>query len=144
MNNNKWTYRGKPFSLDELAPNIIGFIYQIICLDTNRSYFGQKRLTKARVRKPLKGKKRRRRSRIQSDWETYWGSNKELQGDVAKLGPQKFSRSILFLCRSKAEMNYRELKQCMDLNVLLYPDKYYNSYVGTRISRAQLKNQFDF
>jgi hypothetical protein len=57
---------------------------------------------------------------------------------VRVLGERKFRREVLLLCRSKAEMNYCELKAQMDRDVLLWPERFYNSFVGTRIHRDHL------
>ena len=100
-----WLYKQR--KLLEPPPDAIGFVYRITRLGTGRAYIGQKRLSKARTRKPLKGKKRKRRDRVKSDWETYFGSCKELLDEVAELGAVNFRREVLFFCYSKAEMNFR-------------------------------------
>lgn len=135
-----WRYRGRVFREADIPEGIVGFVYQIECVPTGRRYFGQKKFTKAIIRKPLKGKKRRRRSRVSSNWLDYWGSSQELQDDVARLGTKKFRRSILYLCKSKGEMNYRELCKQIEHHVLLHPDKFYNSYAGTRIHASHLRH----
>lgn len=136
----KWRYRGRVFGEADIPEGIVGFVYRITCRKTGRIYFGQKKFTKAVIRKPLKGKKRKRRSRVASDWVDYWGSSQELQNDVKRLGQRKFTRVILHLCQTKSEMNYRELCEQVAHNVLLNPDKFYNSYVGTRIHTDHLKH----
>jgi Putative endonuclease segE, GIY-YIG domain len=135
-----WVYRGRSFGEEDVPAGVVGFVYKIERRDTKRVYFGQKRFTKAITRKPLKGRKRKRRSRIASDWIGYWGSCQELLTEVGRLGPKKFRRTILHLCKTKSEMNYLELHEQMVNHVLLYPDKFYNSYVGTRIHTDHLKH----
>lgn len=132
-----WLYKQR--KLLEPPPDAIGFVYRITRLGTGRAYIGQKRLSKARTRKPLKGKKRKRRDRVKSDWETYFGSCKELLDEVAELGAVNFRREVLFFCYSKAEMNYVELREQILHEALIYPDKFYNSYIGTRIHRDHLR-----
>jgi len=133
----EWLY--KQGVLLEPPPEAIGFVYRITRLDTGRTYIGQKRFSKARTRKPLKGKKRKRRDRVKSDWETYFGSCKELQDEVALLDEVNFRREVLFFCYSKAEMNYVELREQILHEVLIHPEDYYNSYIGTRIHRDHLR-----
>jgi Putative endonuclease segE, GIY-YIG domain len=135
-----WFYNGRSFDEAAIPVGIVGFVYKITCLPTGRAYYGQKRFTKAVTRKPLKGRKRKRRSRVSSNWLDYWGSSQELLNDVKRLGPRKFSRVILYLCKTKSEMNYRELSEQILSDVLLHPDKYYNSYVGTRIHTDHLRH----
>lgn len=133
-----WIHLGRPFGEADIPKGIVGFVYKIERLDTRRTYFGQKRFTKAMTRKPLKGRKNKRRHRVASNWVEYWGSCQELLDEVVNLGPKKFRRTILYLCRTKSEMNYLELYEQMSHHVLLYPKRYYNSYVGTRIHADHL------
>lgn len=135
-----WRYLGRVFGETDIPEGVVGFVYKIERRDTGRIYFGQKKFTKARTRKPLKGRVRKRRNRIASDWLDYWGSNQELIAEVRSLGSRKFKRTILYLCRTKGEMNYRELQEQLYHDVLLYPDKFYNSYVGTRINGRHLRH----
>jgi hypothetical protein len=73
-----------------------------------------------------------------SDWRDYYGSSKELLADVELLGKDKFKREILMLCESLTEASYYEIKAQIDREVLFHPEKFYNAYVGCRISRNQL------
>lgn len=134
-----WYYAGSVFLPKDVSPEFVGFVYSVSRIDNGRIYIGQKRFSKSRKRKPLKGRKRARRDRVASDWQTYYGSNDELLAEVTKFGPENFRREILYLCRSKSEMNYLELRTQIVNDVLLYPEKFYNSFVGTKISRSHLK-----
>jgi hypothetical protein len=131
-----WTYNGE--ILIEPPEGSTGFIYIITNVTNNRQYIGQKVFTRKITRKPLKGKTQKRHSRGESDWQTYFGSSEELKADVVKLGEDKFTKEIIMLCESKALMNYFETKFQMDLNVLFYPEKYYNGIINIRTSRSQL------
>ena len=130
-----WMYRDEVFTEDMIDDNI-GFVYIIENLINGKKYIGQKKLQT--YRKVVRKGKRAKRVYKKSDWETYFGSNLELQDDVKALGPENFKREILYLCKSKAEMNYRELYEQVVNNAILKPTEYYNSYVGGRISRKQL------
>jgi len=92
--------------------------------------------------KKVKGKKQKKI--IDSGWKTYYGSNKTLIEDLEKSSPEVFKREILEFCYSKAEANYRELREQMLNDVLFKPDEYYNSYIGTRISRKHFKHPISF
>jgi hypothetical protein len=128
---------GIPFMPEDLS-GYVGFVYLITRIDTGRKYIGQKKFSRRITRKPLKGKKRKRVDWLDSDWQNYWSSNKTLQEEVESVGEEKFRREILHLCKSKAELNYLELKEQILADAILKPNEYYNEYCGGRISRKQL------
>jgi hypothetical protein len=70
------------FTEDKIGNNF-GFVYLITHMSTGRKYVGKKFFSKAGY-KQVKGK--RKKIRKTSDWEKYWGSNKELQEEVKKNG----------------------------------------------------------
>ena len=78
------------------------------------------------------GKKNKRRGYKESDWRDYWGSSDRLQEDVDKLGPKKFTREILYFCKSRAEMSYIEAREQFDRRVL-ETDDYYNGIINVRV-----------
>ena len=131
-----WIYQGRQFN-DEDIGNALGFVYKITNNLDGRVYFGQKKFffTKTRT---IKGKKKR--EKVHSDWKDYWSSSNELKEDVKRLGEEHFTREILRLCLTKGEMNYLEMREQVVHDVLLYPSKFYNEYVGGRINRSHLKN----
>lgn len=131
----QWTYNNIPFT-DEMILDNHGFVYIITDLDNNRQYVGQKLFWTPKTR-TIKGKKKR--TKVISDYKEYFGSNLELQERVKLLGADKFKREILYLCKSKGEMNYRELVEQVDRRVLEKPDQYYNAYIGGRINRSHIK-----
>ena len=85
----------------------VGFVYLITNLTNGRKYIGKKNFFFSKTR-TVKGK--RKRSKVESDWRDYYGSNKELQADVELLGKDLFERKILKLCKSKGEFGYYEAK----------------------------------
>lgn len=119
--------------------NNVGFIYVIQNNVNGMYYIGQKKFFFKRTLKPLKGRKNKRHKLVPSDWKTYWGSCEALQKDIKECGEVCFTRKILKLCRSKAEMNYEETKKQFMFDVLLDP-KSYNGIINCRISKNQLKN----
>ena len=114
----------------------VGFVYLIENTLTGKKYIGQKKFWMPKYRSI---KKKRKRFLVESNWKDYYGSNSELQADVEALGPSVFYREILHLCKGKGEMNYRELKEQMNRDVLLSPH-YYNSFVGGKIHRKHVQN----
>lgn len=115
-------------------------MYIITRLDTGRRYVGVKLFTRRITKPPLKGKKRKRRSVQESDWESYWGSNEELIREVQLLGEDSFKREIVKLCPTKAVAKYEEAKLQFELDVLRHPDLFYNQFIGVKIHRSHLKN----
>ena len=132
-----WIYRDAPIT-EEQAAGYVGFVYLITNTIDGRRYIGKKLFTKAKTLQPLKGKTRKRRSRVQSDWEKYFGSSDELKADVKEHGPENFTREILRLCSSKAETSYWETYEIFSRHALLDPT-YYNKWVSSRINSNQLK-----
>jgi hypothetical protein len=134
-----WTYKGKP--VDEIPEGIIGFVYLITNLTDNKKYIGKKLAQFKKTRPPLKGKKRKRKSTVESDWRDYWGSSDKLQFDVENLGPENFTREILYYCTSRGELSYLEAKEQFDRQVLL-TDEYYNGIINVRVggSRALVES----
>lgn len=131
-----WTYNGKLFD-KELIDEHISFVYAITNKLDGRAYIGKKNFYRAVTKAPLKGKKRKRRSRATSDWETYYGSNEELQQDVIKLGADNFEREILRLCNTKGESTYYEAKYQFEYDAII-SDKYYNTWIYCRIRKDHL------
>jgi hypothetical protein len=125
-----WTYKGEV--LEEIPEGYIGFVYLITNLTNNRKYIGKKLAQFKKSRPPLKGKKLRRKYTVESDWREYWGSSDRLNEDVNILGKDKFTREILYFCKSKAELSYLEAKEQFDRRVL-ETDDYYNGIINIRV-----------
>lgn len=129
-----WLYRGEEVG-DDVLDKYIGFVYRITNLKTNRQYIGKKLFKKTRT-KTIKG--RRRKVKSESDWRSYYGSNKVLIEDVKNLGEQNFKREILKFCTSKGTANYYELKYQIDENAL-ESENYYNEWIIAKIHRSHIK-----
>jgi len=130
----QWTYQGK--IVEEISEEYIGFVYLITNLTNGKKYVGKK-LAKFKVtKKPLKGKKNKRRSTKESDWRTYWGSSDHLNADVEQLGPENFTREILYYCTSRGELSYLEAKEQFDREVLK-TDEYYNGIINVRVGSSK-------
>ena len=131
-----WYYNGSP--VDSPPENIVGFVYLVTDLDTGMMYVGKKNFYSTRKLPPLKGKKRKRTKVVESDWQKYYGSNDLLKEKVAQNPPEKFKREILHMCSSKGMMNYLELKEQVERDVL-FDDLYYNSFIGVKIHASHVK-----
>ena len=126
----QWTYNGK--QVDAIEDEYEGFVYLITNLTTGQKYVGKKLAKFKTTKPPLKGRKNKRRGYKESDWRDYWGSSDRLNADVDKLGPDNFTREILYFCRSRAEMSYIEAREQFDRRVL-ESDEYYNGIINVRV-----------
>ena len=129
-----WVYEDNV--LDEIPEGYYGFVYRIINKETNKQYIGKKFFYSQKQRQ-VKGKKKKYKA--ESDWKEYYGSNEILAGEVAEFGRDKFERYILKLCKTKGDCSYFESKYQFQEDVLLNPDKYYNSWIQCKIHRKDLK-----
>ena len=126
-----------------MPEDCIGFVYLITNNTTGRKYIGKKLAkfskTTYKMVKLKNGKKKRKkiRSKIQSDWQEYYGSNIELNQDVANLGTNNFTREILYYCTSKAECSYIEAREQFSRKVLESTD-YYNGHIQVRVHGSHI------
>lgn len=136
-----WQYQGN--EINELPEDCIGFVYLITNTVSGRKYIGKKLAkfskTTYRIVKLKNGTKKRKRikSKIDSDWQTYYGSNDELNKDVALLGAERFTREILYFCKSKAECSYIEAREQFRHQVLESAD-YYNGHIQVRVHGSHI------
>lgn len=128
-----WEYDGVPYT--ENIDEFIGFVYNIVNINTNRQYIGKKYFYSQKS-KIVKGKKKR--FKIESNWKEYYGSNEELLNDVKEYGSENFKRIILHLCESKAECTYLESKEQFERKVL-ESDDYYNGWIMCRVRQSHLR-----
>jgi hypothetical protein len=125
-----WIYQGKV--IETLPEDCAGFVYQITNTTNGKMYIGKKLSKFKRSRPPLKGRKNRRRYKVDSDWQEYYGSSDALNEDIQQLGKDKFAREILFFCRNKAELSYVEAREQFSRKVL-ESDNYYNGHIRVRV-----------
>lgn len=127
---------GKPFELGELThKEIYGFVYLITCKTTNKQYIGKKFFWSSKT-KQIKGKKKR--SKVESDWQSYFGSNKVLVEEVKQQGEDNYTREILHLCKTKGECNYLEAHEQFTRGVLT-SKQYYNDWIMVKVHRSHIK-----
>ena len=139
-----WIYQS--VEVTELPEDCVGFVYCITNIETGRKYIGKKlsKFSKTKIKTVIlkngTKKKKKIKSKINSDWMEYYGSSNELSEDIKLLGKEKFDREILFFCRSKAECSYVESKEQFFRKVL-ESDDYYNNNIMCRIHGSHIKGK---
>ena len=122
-----WVYNSKPITnLNDFPKDTFGFIYIVKNNDTNKSYIGKKEVAE------LTGVGRKPTTKIvtkESDWETYYGSNKEVM-QLIKDGKQDlFTRTIIKLAPNKKLLTYYETQALFTYKVLEHPESFYNDNI---------------
>ena len=139
-----WTFENE--IVETLPDDCVGFVYLIVNRANGRKYIGKKlakfskTTTKTVTLKNGTKKKKKVRSKIDSDWQDYYGSSNELSKDIELLGKENFTREILFLCKSKAECSYIEAREQF-LRKVLESDDYYNNNIMCRIHGSHIKGK---
>lgn len=139
-----WLYNNE--EVTELPEDCVGFVYLITNLTNQRKYIGKKlaKFSKTSIKTvTLKNgtkKKKKIRSKIDSDWMDYYGSSIELNKDVEQLGKDQFVREILYFCKSKAECSYIEAREQFVRKVLETTD-YYNGQISVRVHGSHIINK---
>jgi hypothetical protein len=136
-----WLYQGN--IVEQLPEECVGFVYLITNTVTGRKYIGKKlakfsKTTYKTVKLKNGNKKKKKiRSKINSDWQEYYGSSPNLNIDLEALGKDKFTREILYYCNSKSETSYIEAREQFDRKVL-ESDEYYNGHIQVRVHGSHI------
>lgn len=126
------TWKNKPKDIKDH----LGFVYIITHKESGRYYIGKKQFWSKRTLKPLKGKKRKRHTVVESDWKKYWGSSNKFNAYVKAEGKSKFTREMLLHCDSKFDLSYEELKLQMYYNI--FEDSLaFNEIINIRLRRRK-------
>ena len=139
-----WFFQDTP--VEKLPEDCIGFVYLITNNLSGRKYIGKKLAkfakTTTKIVKLKNGakKKKKIRSKVDSDWREYYGSSTELSADITALGTENFTREILYYCKSKAECSYIEAREQFNRKVLESAD-YYNGQISVRVHGSHIKNK---
>jgi hypothetical protein len=139
-----WYYQGT--AVNELPDDCVGFVYLITNNANGKMYVGKKLAkfakTTYRVVKLKNGNKKRKKikTKIDSDWQQYWGSSPNLTEDINQQGTGNFHREILYYCRSRSECSYIEAREQFSRRVL-ESDDYYNGHIQVRVHGSHIKNK---
>jgi hypothetical protein len=144
LKSDNWIYQDE--EVTELPEDCVGFVYLIENMVSGRKYIGKK-LSKFSQTKyktvTLKSgvkKKKKIKSKIDSDWKEYYGSSIHLTSDIELLGKENFKREILFMCSSKALCSYIEAREQFT-NRVLESDDWYNGNISIRVHGNHIKGK---
>lgn len=141
-----WLYENQP--VETLPEDCVGFVYIITNLSNERKYIGKKlakfsKTTQKTVKlKNGTKKKKKIRSKVDSDWRDYYGSSPELSKDVELFGKDNFKREILYYCKSKSECSYIEAREQFSRRVLESKD-WYNGHIQVRVHGSHIINKLN-
>lgn len=153
-----WTYNSLPvYSIENMPENTYGFIYEVTHIPTGKKYIGKKVLYFERNKKlgkrELQALKEERKAKgiggrtplkkkviTESDWKTYYGSQKEILKLVKEGKDEDFKRTILQYVPSKKQLTYYECKYLFIKEVLENRDNYINDNILGKFYR---KDFFD-
>ena len=152
-----WNYKGLPvLSIETMPEGTYGFIYEVLHIPTGRKYLGKKvlyfernkklgkrelaALREDRKAKGIGGRVPAKKKVIkESDWQTYYGSQKEIL-ELVKNGKQEdFRRNILQYVSNKKQLTYFECKHLFINEVL----ESRNNYINDNILGKFYRKDFD-
>ena len=139
-----WLYNNQ--QVETLPEDCVGFVYMITNVTNERKYIGKKlakfsKTTQKTVKlKNGTKKKKKIRTKVESDWQDSYGSSPELIKDVESIGKDNFKREILYYCKSKSECSYIEAREQFSRRVLESKD-YYNGHIQVRVHGSHIINK---
>lgn len=158
MTHSTWLFEGNPtISIEGMPEGTCGFIYEVTHTPTGKKYIGKKvlyfernkklgkraleTLKEERRVKGIKGRTPLKQKIItESDWKTYYGSQKEIL-ELVKNGKEgEFKREILKFVPNKKQLTYYECKYLFIKEVLENRNNYINDNILGKFYR---KDFFD-
>ena len=149
----EWIYKTNPIEdITQFPNNTYGFVYMVTHKPTGKSYIGKKILhftKKVKLGKKeiaaLEGVVGRRPSYKlaikESDWRTYYGSQKDIKKLITEGKEEEFKRTILKCVTSKKALTYFELKYQMIYQVLEKPDEFFNDNILGKFFTRDLEDE---
>ena len=136
-----WIYKQKEMeSISDFPDMTHGFVYMITHKPTKKAYIGKKILqntTKVKLGKKelaeyagVVGRRPSYKLAVkESNWKTYWGSNKYLKELYETEPKENFERDILICAPTKKLLTYYEIKYQMLYQVLEKPEELFNDNI---------------
>ena len=136
-----WTYKQHEIGdITQFPESTFGFVYITTHIPTGKAYIGKKVLFHNQKKKlgkkelaALTGVVGRRPSYKlvvkESDWMTYYGSQKDIKQLLLEGKKDEFERVILQFAPTKKSLTYFEIKYQMIYQVLEKPDEFFNDNI---------------
>jgi len=136
-----WIYKNEEITgVSDFPDETYGFVYRIVHTPTGKAYIGKKILqntTKVKLTKKelaeyegVVGRRPSYRLAVkESNWKSYWGSNKYLKELYETEPKSNFERQILVCAPTKKLLTYYEVKYQMVYQVLEKPDEFFNDNI---------------
>lgn len=153
-----WKYKENTVStIDDMPEGTYGFIYKVTHIPTGKMYIGKKVLyferNKRLGKRELAALKEERKAKgiggrvpakkkviTESDWKTYYGSQKEILELVKNGKQEEFKREILQYVPDKKQLTYFECKQLFINEVLESRNDYINDNILGKFYRKDFIN----
>lgn len=153
-----WMHKSQVvLSVQDMPKGTYGFIYEVTHIPTGKKYLGKKVLyferTKKLGKRELEALKEERKEQgiggrvplkkkvvTESDWKTYYGSQKEILELVKEGNQEDFKREILQYVPDKKQLTYYECKYLFINEVLETRNNYINDNILGKFYR---KDFFD-
>ena len=153
-----WTYESQPIeNISDMPVNTYGFVYEVEHIPSGRRYLGKKvlyfernkrlgiralaALKEERKLKGIGGRTPLKQKVVtESDWKTYYGSQKEILHLVKEGKTTDFRRKILRYVRDKKQLTYFECKYLFINEVLETSNKYINDNILGKFYRKDFFN----
>lgn len=128
-----WIFENKEITnINDFPTESFGFIYKIYNCNNNKCYIGKKFLFHT-IKRKVNGKLKKVKK--ESDWKSYNGSNKFLKLDIEN--GDIIKKEILYICKTKKQLTYYELKYLF-LESVLESEQYYNDNISGKFYRRDL------
>jgi len=138
-----WIYKGKVFTDEDIPEGAVGFVYEMVAIIDGKSvaYIGKKNFmanTKKKLSKKNQSTDKRKKKYVRvskSSYQNYYSSN-----DVLKQAHKDgvlIRRDILWICFSKTELTYQEVKHQFQYEVLEH-DVFLNGNILGRFFKQKL------
>jgi hypothetical protein len=159
MTDPTWIYKGTPVaSIKTMPENTYGFIYEVTHIPSGRKYLGKKVLyferNKRLGKRALEALRQERKAKgiggrtplkqkviTESDWKTYYGSQKEILELVKEGNERDFKREILQFVKDKKQLTYFECKYLFINEVLETRNNYINDNILGKFYRKDFFNE---
>ena len=147
-----WTYNGKTIKdITDFPPNTYGFVYKVLHKPSGKTYIGKKILyftKKVKLGKKellalgtVIGRKPSYKLAVkESDWQTYYGSQKQIKELLKESKAKDWERHIIKCVPSKKLLTYFETKYQMVYQVLEKPDEFFNDNILGKFFTKDLKD----